>query len=85
MFVITVRLIITPLKGNIVFALSVCLSATLFFSFSARNSSLSFRHTQTKPIPSESWVSGVCHEGSVFPYPLKFWRTSLKTAQNTTT
>ena len=64
--------------------LSVRLSGTLFFLFCARNSSYSFHHTQTKPIPSESWVSGVCHGGgSVFSYPPKFRRNrSLKTAQN---
>ena len=60
-----------PWKGDVVFGLSVCLSGTLFFSFCARNSSYSFHHTQTKPIPSESWMSGVCHGGSVFSYPPK--------------
>ena len=61
----------------------VCLSGTLFFSFCARNSSYSFHHTQTKPIPSESWVSGVCHGGSVFFVPPKFRQNrSLKTSQN---
>ena len=76
--------VIIPREKGILFSvcLSVCLSGTLFFSFCARNSSYSFHHTQTKPIPSESWMSGVCHGGSVFSYPPKFRRNrSLKTAQ----
>ena len=60
--------IIIPREKGILFSvcLSVRLSGTLFFSFCARNSSYSFHHTQTKPIPSESWMSGVCHGGSPF-------------------
>ena len=85
--------LLSPVKGDIVFGLSVCLfvcpsvclSGTLYFSFCARNSSYSFHHTQTKLIPCESWLSGVCHRvgGSVFSYPPKFRQNrSLKTAQN---
>ena len=46
-----------PVKRDIAFGLSVCPSLSVrdaFFSFSARNSSCSFHHTQTKSIPSES-------------------------------
>ena len=62
--------LVIPREKEILFSvcLSVRLSGTLFFSFCARNSSYSFHHTQTKPIPSESWMSGVCHGGGVFSF-----------------
>ena len=67
------HILLSLVKKGIFF--SVCLSVRLsvwdaFFSFCARNSSYSFHHTQIKPIPSKSWVSGACHRGSVFPIGL---------------
>ena len=60
--------LIIPREKGILFSvcLSVRLSGTPFFSFCARNSSYSFHHTQTKPIPSESWMSGVSWGGQFF-------------------
>ena len=69
--------LVIPREKGILF--SVCLYVRLsvrdaFFSFCARNSSYSFHHTQTKPMPSESWVSGVCHGGGGSD-PRPFFRT----------
>ena len=55
-------------KEYCIWFVCVDLSATLL-SFCARNSFHSSHHTQTKHIPSESSVSGVCHRGSVLRTP----------------
>ena len=71
--------LLSPVKRGYCFRF-VCLSVCpghFFFSFCARNSSYSFHHTQTKPIPSESWMSGVCHGGSVFRTPQNFGEIGL--------
>ena len=80
-------LVITPRKKGILF--SVCLSVRpgRFFSFCARKFFYSFHHTQTKPILSERWVSGVCHGWSVFSYPqnigeIGLWKRSKITNSN---
>ena len=50
-----------PWKGDIVFALSVC-PGRCFFLFRARDYSVFITHKQ-EPVPSKSWVSGVCNGG----------------------
>ena len=78
-------LILSPAKRrDIVLSLSVCPSVRhALFLFCALIDYEAMKPTIMKPIPYESWGSGLCHRGSVFPCPPKFWRDRpLKTAEN---
>ena len=78
-------LMLSPAKRrDIVLNLSVCSSVHhALFLFCALVDSETSQPTTMKPIPYESWGSGLCHRGVRFSCPPKFRRDRpLKTAEN---